>query len=105
MFNKWLYRRLPYFLRRRLTPQQSPFVVVVLLACTVIILQFVSFLFSDDDISSKMMNKEKMLKEKLPTLRRPLANVVGIPPNLLANYAPNSDKNFKCLSSSKGCLF
>ena len=34
MFNKWLYRRLPYVLRRRLTPQQSPFVVVVLLAGT-----------------------------------------------------------------------
>ena len=105
LFNKWLYRRLPYGIRRRVTPQQSPFVIVVLLACTVIILQFVSFLFSEDDISSKLIQKEKVLKEKLPPRRRPVANVVGIQPNLLMNYAPNRDNNFKCLSNSKEIPF
>ena len=100
LFNKWLYRRLPYVIRRRVTPQQSPFVIVVLLACTVIILQFVSFLFSEDDISSKLIQKEKVLKEKLPPRRRPVANIVGIQPNLLMHYAPNRDNNFKCLSNS-----
>ena len=127
LFNKWLYRRLPYVIRRRVTPQQSPFVIVVLLACTVIILQFVSFLFSEDDISSKLIQKEKVLKEKLSPRsdfadysnehsvhiggkktqirRRPVANVVGIQPNLLMHYAPNRDNNFKCLSSSKEIPF
>jgi len=127
LFNKWLYRRLPYVIRRRVTPQQSPFVIVVLLACTVIILQFVSFLFSEDDISSKLIEKEKVLKEKLSPgsdfadysnehsvhmggrktqiRRRPVANVVGIQHNLLMHYAPNRDNNFKCLSNSKEIPF
>jgi len=100
MFNKWLYRRLPYVIRRRLTPQQSPFVVVVLLAATVIILQCVSFLFNEDKVSDKIV-QEKVQQQQPPPprQRRPLGNVIGVKPNLKMQYVPDADNLFKCLST------
>ena len=47
IFSKWLYRRLPYFLRRRLNPQHSPFVIVAFLAFIVLLMQTLSLLSQD----------------------------------------------------------
>ena len=107
MFNKWFYRRLPYFLRRRLTPQQSPFVVVVLLAFTVIILQSISFLSNEHQQISdtKIENQAEKVSSQRPRLRRPLANVIGIQSNLLRHYVPGDDNLFECLASSKKIPF
>lgn len=97
LFNKWLYRRLPYFLRRRLTPQQAPFVLVVVLAFLVILLQLLMLLTNNDEI--------EVLERKLKTLQtskrrpRPLAKVVGIDPNLKHKYIPTENNMFACLDT------
>ena len=101
MFNKWLYRRLPYFLRRRLTPQQSPFILVVLLAFIVIILQ--SFSLLND--GQENVEEFKIVTSTQKIRRRPLSNVIGIDPSLSHSYVPDQDHQFKCLSSSRSIPF
>ena len=100
VFNKWLYRRLPYFLRRRLTPQQSPFIIVVLLAFLVIFLQTLSFISNDhqnelkNDIPTKPV---QVFPKRKPTMSK----ITGILTENLKNYLPNSKNEFKCLAEDK----
>lgn len=100
VFNKWLYRRLPYFLRRRLTPHQSPFVVVVLLASVVLILQSLSIIFGSNDYEYEAFKAAQEFRQIKSSRRRPLSNIVGIDPKLAGQYVPNQDNMFKCLESS-----
>ena len=102
-FNKWLYRRLPYFLRRRLTPQQAPFVLVVLLAAFVILLQLV-MMFSHNDEIEALEQKLKTLQTSKPH-RRPLAQIIGIDPNHRRFYVPSSQGTFICLDSNQEIPF
>ena len=82
LFNKWLYRRLPYFLRKRITPQQSPFIIVALLALIVLLLQTLSILVSEPQHLNKLRETEAKLK------RRPLSTIVGANPNSKHRYVP-----------------
>ena len=94
--NKWLYRRLPYFLRKRITPQQSPFIVVVALAILVIFLQTLSMLTSEPSDLKYLRNAEAKLKRK-PLLSK----IIGVDTKLRHLYVPNEDNLFKCMSSNK----
>ena len=95
LFNKWLYRRLPYFLRKRITPQQSPFIIVALLALIVLLLQTLSILVSEPQHLNKLRETEAKLK------RRPLSTIVGANPNSKHRYVPDENNLFKCFTSSK----
>ena len=95
IFNKWLYRRLPYFLRKRITPQQSPFIIVAILAFFVLFLQTLSILTSEPPALELLRKTEAKLK------RRPLSNIVGANPNQRHLYVPTENNSFKCFSSSK----
>ena len=103
MLNKWLYRRLPYCLRRRLTPNQSPFVLVVILACVVLFLQSMSMLLSD--IQSENSDKAAKRTTVKKSFRRPLANVIGIEPSLMGHYVPDDKNRFICVASGKSIPF
>ena len=94
--NKWLYKRLPYFLRKRITPQQSPFLVVVALALLVIFLQTLSILTSEPSDLKNLRNVEAKLKRK-PSLSK----IIGVDSKSRYLYVPNEDNLFKCMSSDK----
>ena len=96
LFNKWLYRRLPYFLRKKLTPPQAPFVIVVVLAFAVILLQLLMLLTHNDEIEV-LEHKLKNLQRKRP---RPLAKIIGIDPKFKHKYVPNHNNMFQCLDSN-----
>ena len=104
-FNKWLYRRLPYFLRRRLTPQQAPFVLVVILAAFVIVFQLL-IMFNNNDEIEALEQKLKTLKISKPQHhRRPLAQIIGIDPKLRRFYVPTDKNKFVCLNSNQEIPF
>ena len=101
IFNKWLYRRLPYFVRRKLTPQQSPFVLVVILAFVVILLQTLSFLMTDDERQKLEEKADQILSKRRPAL----ANVLGIDKSKMQHYMPNDRFSFTCFTSHKKIPF
>ena len=94
MFNKWFYRRLPYFIRRRISPQQSPFILVAILALFVFIFQFLSLIFQESE-------DEKILRhlENRRLSRKPVSNVLGIEPKMQRFYTPNTENMFQCINS------
>lgn len=98
MLNKWLYRRLPYFLRRRLAPQHSPFVIVAFLAFLVLLMQSVSLFFQGGGPSPE--NHTATVNSRLHFRKPSLSNVIGIDPKLIQHYSPDAANNFRCLQES-----
>lgn len=85
MSSKWIYRRLPYIIRRRTTPQQAPFIIVALLAFVVLLLQLLNLSFGHP--------------KKTPN-RRPLAgHVMGVDSGMQHHYVPDQSGQFTCLLS------
>merc|ERR1711953_309764 len=104
-FNKWLYRRLPYFLRRRLTPQQAPFVLVVILAAFVIVFQLILMFNNNDEIEALEQKLKTLKTSKSQHHRRPLAQIIGIDPKLRRFYVPTDKNKFVCLDSNQEIPF